>query len=268
MFGIPSGKIVKVKNAYTPLEILNKFNEKTTAFVTAVGEKDAGRLGGKYFKKWRKDDVTKSYPDVGYVYIAPAQPNPISGTDVRNMLSKGTDDEKKKNFVKVYPKFDAGVFKLITDKLKKLKSESIESRTIDKILNEIINPKQIISEGGAYGHMSHPFDIDMNLTFGDLKSIVKNALTGKLELTREKTDGQALAVSWVNGRLVAARNKSHLANKGKNAMDLQSVISKFAGRGAVSDAFSFAMKDLESSISGLPEKDKRSEEHTAELQSH
>ena len=35
-------------------------------------------------------------------------------------------------------------------------------------------------------------------------------------ITREKTDGQALAVSWRDGRLVAARNKGHLKNKGEN----------------------------------------------------
>jgi hypothetical protein len=117
--------------------------------------------------------------------------------------------------------------------------------------------ESLLTEGGAYGHMNHPFDIQMNLTFADLKKIVKQALSGKLELAREKTDGQALAISWVNGRLVAARNKSHLKNKGKDAMSVQDVISKFAGRGSVSDAFSFAIKDLESAIKGLPEASKK-----------
>ena len=50
-------------------------------------------------------------------------------------------------------------------------------------------------EGGAYGHMNHPFDVDLGLTFGDLKLIIDGALNGKLEFTREKTDGQALAIS-------------------------------------------------------------------------
>jgi hypothetical protein len=121
---------------------------------------------------------------------------------------------------------------------------------------ESIN-ESLIMEGGAYGHMNHPFDVQMNLTFGDLKNIVKKALSGKLELAREKTDGQALAISWVNGRLVAARNKSHLKSKGKDAMGVQDVISKFAGRGSVSDAFSFAIKDLESAVKGLSDKDKK-----------
>ena len=72
-------------------------------------------------------------------------------------------------------------------------------------------------EGGAYGHMSHPFD-DMDLTFGDLKDIISKALNGELGVVREKTDGQALAISWKNGRLIAARNKGNLANAGANAV--------------------------------------------------
>ena len=119
------------------------------------------------------------------------------------------------------------------------------------IINESVN-KNIISEGGAYGHMSHPFD-DMDLTFGDLKKIIKGALTGNLELTREKTDGQALAISWKNGRLIAARNKGHLANGGENAMGIEDVASKFAGRGGLTDAYNFAMKDLSAAIQSLSE---------------
>jgi hypothetical protein len=120
-----------------------------------------------------------------------------------------------------------------------------------QVMNESVN-KSVISEGGAYGHMSHPFD-DMNLTFGDLKNIITGALTGKLELTREKTDGQALAISWKNGRLIAARNKGNLANAGANAMGIEDVASKFAGRGGLTDAYNFAMKDLSAAISSLSE---------------
>jgi hypothetical protein len=114
----------------------------------------------------------------------------------------------------------------------------------------------LILEGGAYGHMNHPFDIQMNLTFGDLKNIVNGALSGDLGIVREKTDGQALAVSWKNGRLIAARNKSHLANAGAGAMDAAQLGAKFGGRGALSDAYSFAVKDLENAIRGLSDKQK------------
>jgi len=119
-------------------------------------------------------------------------------------------------------------------------------------LKESVN-ESLLTEGGAYGHMNHPFDIEMNLTFADLKSIVTKALNGDLELTREKTDGQALAVSWVSGRLVAARNKSHLKSKGAGAMTIGQVAEKFGGRGGLTDAYNFAMQDLSKAIAALSE---------------
>ncbi len=628
MFGIPSNKIVNIRNPYAPEEILNKFDSDTTGFITVVGEKDSSRLSGKYFKAY-KGKVDTGYLDRGYVYAAPAQPNPISGTDVRYWLSAGNAADRKKGFIKAYPKFDDQVFKLITLKLKSLKEyineeiklnvkvgdtllmgkfknkkvvvknigtdewgmptingkkavtfripkkeelkeaasnagmqagdepdtsfvadgqprilntnkpenwykqggytqldtpkaddmrgkgkskdtetqfrkayyklknvvqstlnpaddphkvedweevyrtnpeqkpkrfwelpknqkpQIISKDDINEIINELeqeimsemglpggagvglslpggyINgapnskdvkklkskldkdgseeyekvkedkipggkaegmtlidiakkwagdyydyrnllpgikqefikgyaierehttdtniakeialdhlyedpnyysklskieiptneagfpmgymvaaamanknlkkkkeleleklkltnqafklmpnsPAQLkvraeidkinkeidrlkigenineslLVEGGAYGHMAHPFDIEMGLTFGDLKQIVVRALNGDLELAREKTDGQALAVSWVNGRLVAARNKSHLKNKGAGAMTIGQVADKFAGRGGLTDAYNFAMQDLSKAIAALSE---------------
>ena len=118
----------------------------------------------------------------------------------------------------------------------------------------VTESKDVITEGGAYGHMSHPFDTDINLTFGQLKDIVNRALEGSLEFTREKTDGQALAISWRDGRLVAARNKGHLKNKGENALDIKGVSDKFQGRGGLSDAYNYAMKDLSNAIKSLSDK--------------
>ena len=128
------------------------------------------------------------------------------------------------------------------------------TKTPQQLINENINETKLLQEGGAYGHMSHPFDTDINLTFGQLKDIVNRALEGTLEFTREKTDGQALAISWRDGRLVAARNKGHLKNKGENALDIKAVADKFAGRGELEKAYNFAMKDLSDSIKSLSEK--------------
>jgi hypothetical protein len=618
MFGIPSSKIINVKNPYRPEEILNKYDSDKTGLIVVVGEKDQDRLSGKYFTPY-KGKVEQGYLDKGYVYASPSQPNPISGTDVRYWLSAGSEEERKKNFTKAYPKFDSQIFKLITLKLKslkecineeiklnvkigdtilmgKFKNKKVVVKTIgtddwgmptingkkvatfripkkeelkevnlggygadagepdtgyvpdgklrvlnttrpepwftqggytqldtpkadamrgkgkskdtetqfrkayykvknvthstlnpaddphtvedweetnrdtplekpkrfwelpdnqkdtiiskedikeivsdfDSILDEMgfpggagvglslpggyingapkaddvkknskklnnkgmsgyeeideiavqvdkipgglasgktlidlakkydekgyYDPKQyaaeyikpklmqgikvemehttdvriateiamdhlwedleyydklakienptneglkdlekelvslynkafkmmpnspaqmkvraeidkirkqlesskkesvnesILLEGGAYGHMNHPFDIEMNLTFGDLKQIVVRALNGDLELAREKTDGQALAISWVNGRLVAARNKSHLKNKGEGAMTIGQVATNFAGRGALTDAYTFAMKDLSAAVSALTEPQKK-----------
>jgi len=551
MFGIPSSKIVNVKNPYRPEEILNKYDSDTTGLIVVVGEKDQNRLSGNYFTPY-KGKVEHGYLDKGYVYASPAQSNPISGTDVRYWLSAGSEEERKKNFTKAYPKFDSQIFKLITLKLKGLKEcineeiklnvkigdtilmgrfknkkvvvktigtddwgmptingkkvatfripkkeelkeaasnsgfsgadepdtsfvadrqkrilnktkpegwykqggytqldkpkadnmrgvgkskdtetqfrksyykiNNVEKSTLnpaddphkvedwkevkpkkaikkpkrfwelpenqkdtiiskedikeivedfdnlldemglgggagiglslpggyingapnpkdvkklkskldgdngdeytpvkeatsseivkdlDKVKNDLLKKADILIakkkklysnvdiespmstdekklnkeiadlfseiqqliqqkrslkkesvneslllEGGAYGHMNHPFDIEMNLTFGDLKQIVVRALNGDLELAREKTDGQALAISWVNGRLVAARNKSHTKNKGEGAMTVGQVAKQFAGRGSLTDAYTFAMNDLSQAISGLSE---------------
>jgi len=115
--------------------------------------------------------------------------------------------------------------------------------------------KFLLIEGGAYGHLNHPFD-DMDLTFGDLKTMIDTALEGKLEMAQEKTDGQNLMISWKNGKLVAARNKSHLKNFGENALNKNGVSDMFAGRGEIQNAFTFAMNDLEKAIGKLSQKQK------------
>ena len=516
MFKIPSNKIVQIKNPYAPSEIIGKFPEKTTAFITVVGKKDADRLASpgyqKYFSMYKKGDVDTGYKDKGYVYVSPSFGN-ISGTAVRDGMSKGDESKRKAFFKKVYGKFDPKIFNLISGRLSKLESvmesffqsinftsliegslygadagepdtiyvpagktrvlgtqkssqkdepwmdsmgytqmhfpiaDSIYSknskgtsdeaeyyaikkikknpalkepvptddfvtsgigekgqelhkideasflnlgkgvvddgpgafygdmRTYKSEMEEVIGtlgwdiidylmdedtmesftdteypmgpgrypvsffpsgkdgldalshrygdalqgtdgykkwanhikgvalqlgyeflnflepgkpmsgtrdqenvlsdePKKeeetttlkedlkrfeskllsegMIMEGGAYGHMNHPFDTEMNLTFGDLKIIISKALEGTLEFTREKTDGQALAISYRKDKgIIAARNKGHLKDRGLNALDIKGVSDKFANRGGLTDAYNFAMRDLESAISKL-----------------
>jgi hypothetical protein len=58
--------------------------------------------------------------------------------------------------------------------------------------------KELLLEGGAYGHMAHPFD-DKDLTFKDLKNIIDMGLGGQLnreDNVTEKLDGQNLMISW------------------------------------------------------------------------
>ena len=124
---------------------------------------------------------------------------------------------------------------------------------IKKIQEEFQQEVNLLIEGGAYGHMNHPFD-DNNLTFSDLKNIVIIGLNGKLnreDKVSEKLDGQNLMVSWVDGKLKAARNKGHLKNGGKTAPTTAGIANMFSGRGNVKKAFVGAMRDLEKSIGGL-----------------
>ncbi len=129
--------------------------------------------------------------------------------------------------------------------------------TVDKLQDSYIRDvKSLLVEGGAYGHMSHPFD-DKDLTFGDLKKIIELGLGGQLsreDNVTEKLDGQNLFVSFKDGKTIFARNKGQVKNFGQNALNVSGIISKFAGRGDISDAFEFAAKDLDKALQSLSDK--------------
>jgi len=104
--------------------------------------------------------------------------------------------------------------------------------------------------GGAAGHLWHLYD-NPNLTFGDLKKMLTLASQGRLENATEKLDGQALHVTWENGELRAARNKGDIKKGGMNASQLA---AKFAGRGAIYDAFTTSFDVLEHAVVDLSNK--------------
>ena len=121
-------------------------------------------------------------------------------------------------------------------------------------LKESIN-RSLLVEGGAYGHMAHPFD-DRGLTFGDFKQIIELSLQGNLDLEEgatEKTDGQNLFISWTD-KLVAARNTGDIKRGGQ---DSRAIAKKFAGRGNIEKAFNYAMRDLSKAIGSLSKDQKQ-----------
>jgi len=257
--GIPSNKIIKEKTPYVASNTLKKFDKDSTAVIYIFGAKDAGRLtSGKYFQDYKKNknNLEPAWKH-GYVLTAPhvsvkVGSKEISGTVMRNLLDPNTDPKPTpKLFKQAFDYFDKGIFKMMVNKFGKL---SEDKGLLDRI--DISKEINLIAEGGAYGHMSHPFD-DKDLTFKDLKNIIEMGLGGQLsreDNVSEKLDGQNLMISWRDGNLIAARNKGHLKNAGKTALDTNGIISKFSGRGDIADAFGFAMKDLEKAISSLSDK--------------
>jgi len=133
LFGVPINKIVQVKTPYQPVEILNKYDEKNTSLIVAVGEKDSDRLGGKYFKPYSPSTSLEGYKDKGYVYMIPPQEGGISASQIRASLTSGSESDKKKAFASAYPKFDEKIFKLIVLTLNKLKKESINEVEVKSI---------------------------------------------------------------------------------------------------------------------------------------
>jgi hypothetical protein len=101
---------------------------------------------------------------------------------------------------------------------------------------------ELLTEGGAIGYLNHPYD-RLDLTFGDLKEIIRGALQGKLDFEKrpvEKTDGQNILVTVKDGKIRAARNKNTI----KNPMTAKELAKNFDGREDVQEAFSFAIRDL------------------------
>ena len=213
--------------------VFKKLQEKTSLSDDQILK--FGKLIGKDMKKFVNFNLSVGGKDV---------PSDIKGPEI-GLWIKNKEKEKFMNEIE----------QLISDIDDKLVEMFLpNTKTPQQLIKENINESKLLMEGGAYGHMSHPFDTDINLTFGQLKDIVNRALEGTLEYTREKTDGQALAISWRDGRLVAARNKGHLKNKGENALDIKGVSDKFQGRGGLSDAYNYAMKDLSNAIKSLNDK--------------
>ncbi len=113
-----------------------------------------------------------------------------------------------------------------------------------------------IFEGGASGHMMHPFD-NKDLTFNDFREMIEAGLSGQLnfeEEPTEKTDGQNLWATMKDGEVMFARNKGD----SKNPMSLSQIKDKFDGHPSklVQDTFQFAADDLAKLLLNLP-KDKQ-----------
>ena len=135
-----------------------------------------------------------------------------------------------------------------------MKILSFKDFLIERENKEVLNSKLIL-EGGAAGHMSHPFD-EKDLTFADFKKIVTAGLQGELnfeEEATEKTDGQNVFATVQDGEVKFARNKTELANP----MDLATFKNKFEGHPSplVQDTFQFAAEDLANSLNKLSSKD-------------
>lgn len=125
----------------------------------------------------------------------------------------------------------------------------------EQFVNEKLNNnfnESLILEGGAAGHMAHPFD-DKSLTFADFKNLIEAGLSGELnfeEDATEKTDGQNVFATIQDGQVKFARNKGELISP----MDLQTFKQKFDGHASamVEETFKFAAEDLANALIKLP----------------
>ena len=141
------------------------------------------------------------------------------------------------NFKTNYPGVNTSTLQSIFDILTK--------NTINSLREKIS-----LQEGGAAGHLAHPYE-DYDLTFADIEHMIDAALNGTVEYAQEKLDGQNLMVTYKDGQVRAARNKGQVKDFAANSLTVKQVEDMFAGRGSIQAAFTEAMKDLETAINRL-----------------
>lgn len=181
------------------------------------------------------------------VNIGKGRTEGVSGTAVRQSIIKGD----KSAFAKIMPNgadrmFDdfVAAFKTFRQTLSDTINEYINFTTLrDFITESVINTtyKPMIVEGGAGGHMSHPFDYD-ELTGDDLIELVDDLFGGKITDMKEKLDGTNIhATMNNNGQVVFIRNKSNL-NSELGGMSIQDMADKWADKPSVQNTFLTAGK--------------------------
>lgn len=114
------------------------------------------------------------------------------------------------------------------------------------------DPTDTIEEGGGFGHLNNPHDV--NLTFAEMNTFIRDVLHGHLDYVEEKTDATNLMISYRSDKgIMAARNKGHLKNFGENALSIAGIGLKFKGR-ELEFAYTKAMENLEAGINALSAK--------------
>lgn len=181
------------------------------------------------------------------VNIGKGRTEGVSGTAVRQAIIKGD----KSAFAKIMPNgadrmFDdfVAAFKTFRQTLSDTINEYINFTSLrDYITESVIDTtyKPMIVEGGAGGHMSHPFDYD-ELTGDDLIELVEDLFGGKITDMKEKLDGTNIhATMNNNGQVVFIRNKSNL-NSELGGMSIQDMAEKWADKPSVQNTFLTAGK--------------------------
>ena len=233
--------LVQVKNPYQAQEITQKFDPKTTAVVFMVGEKDMKedprfKIGKKkdggdsYFQAYKPGMKMQGYIEHGYLIVAPHTSFKItgfgemSGTTIRQALSsKSAPEQYKKLFTDIFGWYDPK----IADMLKKKFSQSNslkESASFEKsiILEYIVY--NLLNEGGAAGHMAHPFDIPWVKTGKDLIDVFnKTAVSLTKKPVPVKIDGinASIRLAKIDGKVQFAMDRG--SNK---PLDVKGVTSK------------------------------------------
>jgi hypothetical protein len=202
----------------------------------------------------------RRHPEKVRKYLKKTQDDRVARNRDRKKAVKKYGKAKMKNHDVHHPNgAQNGKWKLAKkDHGRDKKNENVEYVYLSELLEGNVpnGPWTLLAEGGAAGHLAHPYEDD-TLTFKDVKEMVKRGLVGGLDAeapVTEKLDGQNITFSVRDGQVVFARNKGQIKNRGKNALDVAGVRNMFAGHANpnVEKAFTQSAEDVQAAISALP----------------
>lgn len=229
-------RVVNVKNPYQAQEITQNFDPKDTAIVFMVGDKDMKedpRFSMKpkrdgspsYFDKYDPNKKLEGYDKRGYLIVAPHASYNIkgvgemSGTNIRKALSN--PKTTKEQFQDIFGWYDSNIENMLK---KKFSTVSEIANLLEQKAIALLTIQSLLLEGGAAGHMAHPFDIPSVKNGKDLIKVFQQTS----EFLQKKS--VPVKIDGVNSsiRLVDAKNKKQFViDRGSNKpLDVKGVTSK------------------------------------------
>ena len=160
--------------------------------------------------------------------------SPVSSTIVRMDIRNDDFDSFRTAYI---PMLESGLVddRLLREYFEKLKTELLPAD--DNMINDSLNEEMILNEGGAAGHMDHPYDVE-EFTFADLKELITDLFAGKIQDITEKLDGQNLFASVdEHGNTVFARTPKEAAGI---PLGMQDIKTKWIEAPTVQHAFTNA----------------------------
>lgn len=140
---------------------------------------------------------------------------PISATTVRNDIRSGNYEMFRTAYLPLLQE-ESEYYNSISEEDLKIYFEKLSEEVLpisDNTLNSsysVMESVNMLNEGGAAGHMQHPYDYT-DFTFRDLKNLINDLFAGNIEDVTEKLDGQNLFASVdEQGNTIFARNETHL----------------------------------------------------------
>ena len=251
--GVPSDAQKNIVSILTKKVMESKKKQSWTAGTKRLSEQMIADERFEYYVKYYKN-----LSPAEFIVEGLGSGIKISGIKKLNEAQSKQLDERMKILIKnVVSKMVHGAFGPVTnakmrEEIKDAVKAAIEPilKKYDYVVEMTDNKSTILNEGGAAGHLVHPYE-DMELSFGDIKNIIDLTLTGKVSYAQEKLDGQNLMVTYKDGELRAARNKTQLKNSGAQSLKIDDVRRTFEGRGPIQTAFVETMNDLEAAIGKL-----------------